>query len=57
LKVHAEEDVSHVSRAIALVEGLPSETQQMIEENLKYSHELYLAMLSEKTVKRTRKVA
>ena len=57
LRVHAEEDVSHVSRAIALVEDLPSQTQQIIEENLKYSHELYLAMLSEKSLKHTRKVA
>ncbi|MFL5783675.1 MAG: iron-containing redox enzyme family protein [Bacteriovoracaceae bacterium] len=57
LRVHAEEDVSHVSRAIALVEGLSPEAQRVIEENLSYSHQLYLAMLLEGISQRARKVA
>lgn len=57
LKVHAEEDVSHVARAVALVKALPAVDQEFIAQNLLYSQELYQRLLGRENSKMPRKVA
>lgn len=47
LRVHAEEDPSHVSRAIKMIEGLPTEQQEKILRNFRASCALYSAILNE----------
>jgi pyrroloquinoline quinone (PQQ) biosynthesis protein C len=45
MKVHAQEDVAHVGRALALVETLPSHERDLIEENMKQTALAYTGML------------
>jgi pyrroloquinoline quinone (PQQ) biosynthesis protein C len=45
LKVHAQEDVAHVERALGLVEALPSHERELIEENMKQTALAYTSML------------
>ncbi|HTV20405.1 MAG TPA: iron-containing redox enzyme family protein [Polyangiaceae bacterium] len=45
LKVHAQEDVAHVDRALGLVEALPSQERELIEQNMKQTAFAYVAML------------
>lgn len=45
LRVHAQEDVAHVDRALGLVEALPSHERDLIEENMKQTTLAYVAML------------
>jgi len=45
LKVHAEEDVAHTEKAFAQLAKLPLEDQELIQENLQISGELYRWML------------
>jgi len=45
LKVHAQEDVAHVGRALALVETLPHHERELIVENMKQTAVAYAAML------------
>jgi pyrroloquinoline quinone (PQQ) biosynthesis protein C len=45
MKVHAQEDVAHVGRALALVEALPSHERDLIEENMKQTALAYTGML------------
>jgi Iron-containing redox enzyme len=45
LKVHAQEDVAHVDRALGLVEALPGRERDLIEENMKQTALAYVAML------------
>lgn len=45
MKVHAQEDVKHVERALALVEGLPSRERGLIEENMKQTALAYTGVL------------
>lgn len=57
LKVHAEEDITHVARAVSLIESLPEAEQIMIAKNLAHSELLYGALLSDGLKKTQRKVA
>lgn len=57
LKVHAEEDVSHVARAISLIESLPKADQDIILRNFHYSEGLYLSMLLEGKALMQKKIA
>jgi pyrroloquinoline quinone (PQQ) biosynthesis protein C len=45
LKVHAQEDVAHVERALSLVEALPSHERELIEQNMKQTALAYTSML------------
>ncbi len=45
LKVHAEEDPSHVGNAIGLIQSLSLQEQERILNNLSYSEALYQEML------------
>lgn len=57
LKVHAEEDISHVARAIALIGTLSVGDQEKILRNFHYSEGLYRTMLSERNKVVQNKVA
>lgn len=45
LKVHAQEDVAHVGRALALVEALSSDERALIQDNMRQTALAYTAML------------
>lgn len=45
LHLHAQEDVSHVEKALKLVNQLPSEQLQLIEENMQQTSMAYVALL------------
>jgi hypothetical protein len=45
-KIHAEEDPGHVDQALKAIESLPKHEQEIIINNLKYSHEIYQRMLN-----------
>ena len=45
LKVHAQEDVAHVDRALGLVDALPSHERELIEVNMRQTAFAYVAML------------
>lgn len=47
LKVHAAEDVEHVELALQMIDGLPTEAQAAIWENMQLSCYLYEAMLND----------
>jgi hypothetical protein len=47
LKVHAEDDVEHVQKALRVLEGVSAEESALIERNLRQSTFGYLAMLQE----------
>lgn len=57
LKVHAEEDVSHVARAVALIETLSPAEQEVIVDNFRASEALYLAILEAGPRRQQRNVA
>lgn len=57
LRVHAEEDPTHVARAIGLIEGLPVKIQQRIWMNFHSSHALYTAILNEGNIIKLLKTA
>jgi len=45
LKVHAAEDVTHVQKALALLDGLPASERDLIEENMRQTAFGYVNML------------
>lgn len=47
LKVHGEEDVSHVEKAKKLIDSLPQDLQNIIWKNHMQSQHLYFSMLDE----------
>lgn len=57
LKVHAEEDVTHVARAIALIEKLPQVEQEIIQANYLYTQSLYSSILDEGRDRKVLKIA
>lgn len=57
LKVHAEEDVSHVARAVSLIERQSNADQDKIAANFRSSWALYSSLLEHKVVKQQRFVA
>jgi pyrroloquinoline quinone (PQQ) biosynthesis protein C len=56
LKVHAHEDVAHVERALGLVETLPGDERDRIEQNMRQTAFAYAGML-DAIVQRSRQAA
>jgi hypothetical protein len=47
LKLHSEEDVDHLDKALAMIEGLPLPQRALVEENLRQTTYGYVAMLQD----------
>ncbi len=47
LRVHAEEDVTHLARAITLIESLSPKEQEVIYSNFHYSQSLYGSLIDQ----------
>jgi hypothetical protein len=47
IRVHAEEDPSHVDKAVAAMRGIGDQEERLIEENMEQTTFAYLTMLDE----------
>jgi thiaminase len=47
LKLHSEEDVEHLDKALSMLEGLPPSERGLVEENLRQTTYGYVAMLQD----------